>query len=75
MSNGSSPWERGESPGRAMRTVVAEQMGSAYLQSRKTRCRMCRLETKGGHAITVCLFAMSRRLEKLEERLAKAGLL
>lgn len=52
-------------------TLEHYQDGTAYLQARKTRCRLCKQETREGHPITVCVFALMKRVEYLEGRMAK----
>ncbi len=42
------------------------RVGTVYHHAVKTRCKLCRVDTKDGHPITVCVFALARKVERLE---------
>lgn len=50
--------------------VENRREGTAHFSIKKVRCKLCGTETKGGHPLTVCVFALMKRVEKLEGRKA-----
>ena len=51
--------------------LIDRSTSTEYNHVSITRCKLCKSETANGHPITVCVFALMKRIEYLETRCQK----